>query len=166
MKVGLWFSLSTELTERSLSGAFIIPDKTPVGVIKNPDQIVFLFDTSHIAYNTTTSDIQQIAFTRNGISEYYKGIDKENVDPALVEKEEGESPVLLISNTNTTMQDNENDNNNYSSLNLDSPFSRTDYNIISTNKSWHGEFKIYFEQSPRVMGFAIQAARLSFESTE
>jgi hypothetical protein len=150
---GVVVFLKYELTERSLSGAFIIPDKTPVSVIKNPDQIVFLFDTSHIAYNTTTSDIQQIAFIRNGMSEYYKGIDKKNIDPELVEKEEGESSVLLISNT--PMQDNEN-SNNYSSLNLDSPFSRTDYNIISTNKSWHGEFKIYFEQSPRVMGFAIQ----------
>ena len=38
---GVVVFLGPSLTE-SLSGAFIIPDKTPVGVIKNPDQIVFL----------------------------------------------------------------------------------------------------------------------------
>jgi hypothetical protein len=47
--------LKYELTENSLNGAFMIPDRTPIDIAESPDQIGFLFDVPHSALNTTTS---------------------------------------------------------------------------------------------------------------
>ena len=137
--------LKYELTEKSLTGAFIIPDKTQI--VGWPDQIAFLFDTSHSALNITSEDIQHFIFMRDGVFEYYKGVD-ENANSGLV----GSGFVELVENS--TMRDSK--NINYSSLNLDSPFFKIDYSVKSANDGWNGEFKIYFEENPELMGFGIQ----------
>jgi hypothetical protein len=138
--------LKYELTEKSLSGAFLIPDKTQVNDSKNPDQIAFLFDVVHSALNITGSDIHDIIFIRNGVSEYYKGIDKTSSSNSV----QAESLVLV---NNATMQGI--GNANYSSVSLESPFAKADYSVTSNGEKWQGEFKIYFQKSPELMGFSI-----------
>ena len=125
--------LKYDLKEKSLSGAFSIPDNTTILDVVDGDQIAFLFDVNHAGLNYTTSESQQIVFIRNTVSEYYKG---NNTVP------DDSATMIGVDDP-------------YSSIELDSPFSRANYSIKSGDSNWQGEFKIFFRQTPDIMGFAI-----------
>jgi hypothetical protein len=126
-------SMLYELADNSLTGAFIIPDSTISTSKNNPDQVSFLWDVSHSAYNNTTPDSHDLVFLRDGSAEYYKG------------------------NAKTDSYDNiRNSTAGQNEIQLENPFLKSDYHIKSDANSWRAEFKIYFSGNPTTYGFAIQ----------
>ena len=128
--------LKYNVFDKSLDGAFVIPDNTPFMDIRQPDQIGFLFDIDGKKGNATDSTNHQIVFTRSLRGEYYLG---NNSDPLYYQSVHNATDHREVLHTND-------------------PLSNVTFHIISNNQNktgWQGEFKIFFKEDPREYGFAI-----------